>query len=284
MLHIREVSDLHLEHYYDLYDSTGNAKLELTRLIPPLPTDKKTVLLVCGDLATARRAGRIVTFLEILVPRFMHVIYVLGNHEHYNTRKPMSETIKTICEAIQNSSRINSKKLSIVGNEPEKIIIKDVTFLCGTMWTDYCNGDANVSMIVSRYITDHKIIIGENGLTAPPAEMAEVFKKTISQFDEWMSNKDNKKTVICTHHLPSFKAVDAQYTVDPTSRILNHAFASDLDDFILKHKPAYWFFGHTHTRFHGSIGDTIISCNPLGYPRELNDQDGRFRLNDVYSL
>ena len=51
MLHLRVVSDLHLEHTYDtFYERVGYAEEELNRLIPPLPTDKKTVLVVAGAL------------------------------------------------------------------------------------------------------------------------------------------------------------------------------------------------------------------------------------------
>src|SRR5271157_965885 len=102
MLHIREVSDLHLEFYYDLYDhGMGHAKEELLKLIPPLPTDKKTVLIVAGDLATARQPQRIATFFEILKPRFKHFIYVLGNHEHYGMY--MTETLDKIKKCLEDA-------------------------------------------------------------------------------------------------------------------------------------------------------------------------------------
>src|SRR5271154_2451768 len=139
MLHIREVSDLHLEFYYDLYDhGAGFAKQELLKLIPPLPTDKKTVLIVAGDLATARQPQRIATFFEILKPRFKHFIYVLGNHEHYGSY--MSDTLDIILRRLLDSPSLDMKKITIAGNEPVRVKIGDVTFLCGTLWTDYSLG------------------------------------------------------------------------------------------------------------------------------------------------
>src|SRR5271167_190547 len=272
MLHIREVSDLHLEMYYDLYDhGMGHAKAELLRLIPPLPTDKKTVLVVAGDLASARHPQRIKTFFEILRPRFKHFIYVLGNHEHYGSY--ITDSLDLITDCLKAApGYIDMKKITIAGNLPVKVKIGDVTFLCATMWTDYSLGptdsadivlfkrqqyerevwlrrddqvdNANyladfmvefeklsdlqaVRMLISRFITDHKRILDDTGLGMSPELLAhEVYNPTIAKFGEWLEGQDNSKTVMVTHHMPSFQAVNVQYTVDPTTRMMNHAFAS----------------------------------------------------------
>jgi predicted MPP superfamily phosphohydrolase len=283
MLHIREVSDLHLEHYYDLYDTTvGRAKEELTQLIPPLPTDKKTVLIVSGDLATARRAGRIVTFMKFIVPRFKHVIYVLGNHEHYYGKINESEHI--IREALEDGG-VNMKKVTIAGNDIEKVEIKGVTFLCCTFWTDYNKGDLETSRVVSRYIVDHRAIQNGDGTPFTTEDARGIHEANLAGLHVELTGKDNSKTVIVTHHMPSYQAVDPQYMYgDVTSRTLNAAFTSDLDEFIIEHKPAYWFFGHTHTKYEGELGRTMLVCNPLGYPNEYNVQRGVFVTDKVYSL
>ena len=247
MLHIREVSDLHLEHYYDLYDtSSERVKQELKTLIPPLKTDKKTVLIVAGDLAPARRAGRIVTFLEAIVPRFAHVIYVLGNHEHYNGDINTSQEI--IEDAVKSSTRIELKKLTIAGNQLKVHEQGDIRFLCGTLWTSYADLDEDVSRVISRYINDHRVI--KNGdRPFSTSDGREIFLKTVDELKRHLVGGDNTKTIVVTHHMPTFRAVDPQYMLDSTDRMINHAFTSDLDDFILEHKPAYWFFGHTHTAY-----------------------------------
>lgn len=282
MLSIREISDFHLEHYYDLYDSGfSRAKEELLKLIPSLPTDKKSVLIIAGDLATARRPNRIVTFLELVVPRFHHVIYVLGNHEHYGCCIDKTEQI--IMDALKDS-KVNLKKLTVAGNVPVKIKIKDVTFLCGTLWTDYGRGNAKTAEMVLRFIRDHSAITDSTGKTIATKELGRIHEASLLQFGEWLREQDNAKTVMVTHHMPSYTAVDPQFTLDPTTIALNGAFASDLDEFILKHQPAMWFFGHTHTPYHGKIGNTQLICNPLGYPGEYNELNGIFVKDAVYSL
>lgn len=268
-LHIREVSDLHLEHLYDLYDKDGDqVKAHIKTLIPVLPTDKKTVLIVAGDLATARRCNRIVTFFELVVPRFKHVIYVLGNHEHYGM--DISKTHQTIMDALSSEhSKVDMSKLTVIGDKPTKIKIRDVTFIGATLWTDYNKGSLLTATIVERYIRDHKSIENGAGLFSV-ANAANIHADTLKVFDTMLTELVGEKVVVVTHHLPSYSACDEQYRKDEPAITLNAAFASDLDDFILKHQPVMWFFGHTHTAYTGKIGRTVLACNPLGYPGECN--------------
>jgi len=285
MLHIREISDIHLEFYYDLYNKNGAlAKQEVKQILPPLPADKKTVLIVAGDLATAKMSGRIVTFMELVVPRFKHVIYVLGNHEHYGF--DMSKSLDTIREALESSSRIDMSKITMAGNNIETVIIGDVTFHCGTLWTDYGRDPDKMKFIAERYLNDHRAIRKSDYSVFLPEDACEIHAKCIEELTGKLEGRDNSKTVIVTHHMPSYQAVDPQYTreADHIGLALNGAFTSDLDDFIIKFKPAFWFFGHTHTAFEGKVGDTLLVCNPLGYPQEKNAAKGVFTPSKVYSL
>lgn len=284
MLHIREVSDLHLEFCYDSYDQTqALAKEQLTALIPPLPTDKKTVLIVAGDLATARRAGRITTFLELIVPRFKHVIYVLGNHEHYGCR--ITETEQLIQEAINASTRIDQSKLTIAGNNVRVVEIKGVTFYCTTMWTDYNRGNPLTAHTVERYIADHRMIYMADDSRFSVPSAAALHKELREELMLRMGEKDDhSKSVVVTHHMPSYQCVDEMYRRSEPAITLNAAFAAHMDDVIEAFQPAYWFFGHTHTRYEGEFGNTLLVCNPLGYPNEHNDTNGVFVRDKVYSL
>jgi len=277
MLKIRSCSDLHLEFFYDTFDGDRMlaASKKLEEILPPLPTDAETVLIAAGDIATAKRSRRFDTFFQLAAPRFRHIIYVLGNHEHYGTH--LDESQMFIEDAASRALGENyADKLTIAGNEPVMVQIDGVIFILGTLWTDYgwkvAAGDhyalSQIHQAVARCITDHKVILDEEGRGVTPTQMHQIFKATIEQFGKWMTGIDNSRTVVVTHHLPSMQAVHPMYMLDPTTRILNHAFASDLDDFILQHQPAMWFFGHTHTKFSGKIGETLLHCNPLGYPHE----------------
>jgi hypothetical protein len=186
--------------------------------------------------------------------------------------------------AIAGSHRDILDKVTVAGNIPVKKKIGDITFLCGTLWTDYDKGNIETHALVSRCISDHRTILNDDRTGVTPTQFAEIHNATVAKFGEWMEGQDNSKTVICTHHMPSFDAVDPQYLLDPTTRRLNHAFATHLNDFILKYQPAMWTFGHTHTKFFSKIGETQLVCNPLGYPQENNLSRGRFITENVFSL
>jgi predicted MPP superfamily phosphohydrolase len=282
-IHIREISDLHLEHLYDLYDKNSDkVKDHIKTLIPVLPTDKKTVLIVAGDLATARRPNRIATFFELVVPRFKHVIYVLGNHEHYGV--DIADTHNIITTTLSSEHvKLDMSKLTVIGNTPERIKIDDVTFIGATMWTDYNGGNSKSAKVIEKYIVDHKTIKnGDSTFTTKHAR--EIHLATLQIFAQWMTELAGEKVVVITHHLPSFRAVDPQYMLDEPCITLNAAFASDLDAFILKYQPNFWFFGHTHTSYSGKIGNTGLECNPFGYPVENNLNTGVFNPTKIHSL
>jgi hypothetical protein len=265
MLKIREGSDFHIGYQFDQINV--DSKTIVNQILPPLDGDKETVLLLCGDIGVAKQVKRIVNFLDIVVPRFKHVIYLFGNHEHYHSK--LNNTFSIIDNAV--ASHLGyTPNLTIVGNEPQCISIDGVRFLCSTMWTDYGNGDPHVHELVKRHINDHHYITNDDNSLVQPDDLSKIFHHTIQKFECLLDGYDNSRTVIATHHMPSFDAVDPMYMVDPTTRVLNHAFASNLNEFIIKHKPAVWCFGHTHNKYNDFIGSTNLKCNPFGYAKEMN--------------
>jgi len=74
-----------------------------------------------------------------------------------------------------------------------------------------------------------------------------------------------------THHAPSIQSIVDRYRADPVSA----AFASNMDDFILEHKPLLWIHGHTHESFDYEIGKTRVVCNPRGYASTEENQQFR---------
>jgi Icc-related predicted phosphoesterase len=158
------------------------------------------------------------------------------------------------------------------------VVIDEVTFHAATMWTDYKKSPEEMKSAAAFQMNDHAYIFDGSGAFTPDTaqKMHASCKRKLSTL---MKGKDNSKTVIVTHHLPTYKAVHAKYGDSP----LNGAFASDLDAFILKHQPAYWFFGHTHDAYNGTIGRTQLVCNPVGYPNEKFKNNG-FHPSNVFTI
>ncbi len=72
------------------------------------------------------------------------------------------------------------------------------------------------------------------------------------------------KTIVVTHHAPSALSLP-EHRRDKT---LSCAYASHLDDFILRHQPSLWIHGHIHTPCDYRIGATRILSNTHGYITE----------------
>lgn len=286
MLHVRQLSDVHLEFHYDLFDGGhGRAAAMVKELLPPLPTDKKSVLIIGGDLAPIYKAQRIITFLQLVQPRFRHVIYVLGNHEHYHGYLEDNEDI--LLDALHDSGQLEMDAITVVGNRSRVVVQNGVRFICGTMWTDYNGNETAAKECAARYLNDHHLIQLSKADPRPitPDDLLAIFNNTISEFGAALDRApDKKRTVVVTHHMPSYTAVDPMFTLSARDRALNGAFASDLDEFILAYQPAYWFFGHTHTPYRGKIGETTLVCKPVGYPNEDNVGRGRYDATEVFSL
>lgn len=67
--------------------------------------------------------------------------------------------------------------------------------------------------------------------------------------------------IVMTHFAPSWQSISPDYG----SSELNGYYASDLEDLILRKRPALWVHGHIHYRSEYRIGDTRVICNPARY-------------------
>ena len=79
-----------------------------------------------------------------------------------------------------------------------------------------------------------------------------------------MSRHDPARTIVVTHHAPSFRSISRHNVGD----VLSAAFASDLDLMIQASRIPLWIHGHTHHNVDYKIGATRIYSNQQGYPDE----------------
>lgn len=258
--------------------------------------DQADVLVLSGDIYTAAEAKRpkgekyFYQFLERCSKAYGHVIYILGNHEHYNGDiKYTSGILRLIAEHFDNVHLLDDECVTIDG----------VLFVGGTMWTDMNSEDPLTLYHMRKAMNDFRIVKNSNrsvyrtvpiyeynedgtlkkdeqGYNVPvgckkkeepglfsPEDSVELHK----QFKEYLRSvvEGNERVVVCTHHTPSFQSCHDYYKHD---QIMNGAYHSHLDFFIENHPQIkLWVHGHTHHRFDYMIGDTRIVCNPRGYIR-----------------
>ncbi len=220
--------------------------------------------------------GRIHNFFLNCSREFKHIIYVLGNHEHY--RYNIKDSLKDLKKHLR-----YIKNLHIL--ERESIVIDDVTFLGATLWTDMNNGHDETIERVSYAMNDFRIIYNSDNSNSndgnrlstafdswdptdararwTPLDAVVQFNATVKWIDMVRELTTIDKLVVVTHHAPSFKSIHPSYVHD---ELLNGAYSSDLEQFITDRPDIIaWFHGHIHHPQDYIIGETKILANPRGY-------------------
>ena len=230
-------------------------------------TENADVLVLSGDICVAKHLNgvhhhdqRYRKFFQECCERFPKVIYVLGNHEHY------SYDIQQTAAHLKRELAYDN--LHILENET--VDIEDYTFIGTTLWTNMNDEDSLTLMHVKHMMNDFDTIKNSARMLSEykpakltPEDTVAEHKKSMDYINHITYNRPNYKFVVVGHHCPSFKSVHPKYAHD---KIMNGAFASDLDDFIA-YRPQIklWCHGHTHEPFDYEIGTTRIACNPRGY-------------------
>lgn len=208
------------------------------------------------------KAERFRNFLKRVSFQFPHVIYIMGNHEHYHGKIDRSK--EYIQEAL---ASLNINNIYVL--EKDVKTIDGVTFIGGTLWTDMNKGDPLTIHAIEKMMNDFRLIriAKDNFKKFLPVRAGLEHRNTVEYIRIILEGlPDNSCVVVCGHHAPSHQSIAEQYKND---YLMNGGYASDLSNFILDHpKIKIWTHGHMHQCFDYMIGDTRIVCNPRGYHNE----------------
>ena len=278
------------------------------------------VLILSGDICVAAdfrksdpygilengKTNRYTDFFVRCANEFKNVIYVAGNHEHYGG--DYAETFTILREYLGSIPNLHIL-------DKEHVVIDDVTFIGGTLWTDMNAQDPVTLAHIRGVMNDFRIIQNSTEMVSyktmvnaydaygnikldendQPIQQAE-FHKRPARFTPEDTVQDHKKMlqyiqvttamlgenpnkyVVVGHHAPSKASTHPRYK---TEVIMNGAYSSRLDQFILDHPQIkLWTHGHTHEDFDYMIGSTRIVCNPRGYIN-YEDRADDFKLKYV---
>jgi len=253
-----------------------------------------------NNLLEGARSNRVTDFFKRCSFQFPHVVYIMGNHEHYNGDFATSgNKIKSMLE----SNMLSNVYLL----DKEVKTIDEVTFVGGTLWTDMNNSDEMTLYHIRRMMNDFRCVSNSNRMlerkvpiyeenplytedgknggkylmkegggyieigfkrksepsTFSPEDAVEDHKKFLQYIQTVIEGKFDQKFVVVGHHAPSKASTHPRYKNDT---LMNGGYSTNLDEFILAHPQIkLWTHGHTHEDFDYMLGSTRIVCNPRGY-------------------
>ena len=237
-----------------------------------------------GVMGPEYRSNRFHDFFQRCHDRFPHVIYIVGNHEYYHS---------DFATAFAHLKRVLGYLPRLHVLEKESVTIGDITFLCGTLWTDMNREDPDTLYRIRSYMNDFRIIRDSrypvhykdsegkrhtrDGRFSPETSVEE-HRAMMKFVKESIAANPTGKYVVVGHHSPSRLSTHPQYA-DQT--MVNGAYSSNLDEFIMDHPQIkLWTHGHTHHEFDYMIGSCRVVCNPRGYDG-YEQQAEQWRLKTV---
>jgi len=230
-LNILLLSDLHLE-YEPFVPSVNSAD----------------VVVLAGDIGVGAK-GVLWAKDTFDVP----VVYVSGNHEYHDPCLSMAEHKELMLEACVGTN------VSWLDNDV--VTINGVRFIGSTLWADLKGSPSPLYCDIDCITVDYDTTTSSGGVVPFNESYAKLlFKRNRA----WLMSELNKsfdgKTVVVTHHAPSFGSLHRQYETNPW----NSCYISDLEA-LMGENIDVWVHGHTHNSFDYTLNGTRIICNPRGY-------------------
>ncbi len=189
------------------------------------------------------------------------ILAVMGNHDYYY-RKLSLDTILQARDGLP-------ERVHVLENET--VVLGDVRILGCTLWTDADQGRMAGNALAMQ---DYNLIRASSERQLEGAIFIEV-EDTMAWNQgskDWLAEELDKpfagKTVVMTHHAPSFRSQQPKYADHPLASF----FCCDMDELIEEHQPDYWLHGHLHDPMAYVIGQkTRVRCNPRGYTGERKE-------------
>jgi len=229
------LSDIHLEFLDD------SLKKKFFKDLDPSGVD---ILVLAGDVNSGSGLSRTLKQFCSLYP---DVVYVMGNHELYGSSpREIHGEMFDIC--------VENKNLHWLDNQMETV--QGLTFAGGTLWFPEPVNLQTLRLGKSA-LMDYRMIQDFEPWVYEQNRLFEMFL-------DWAASRAD---VVVSHHLPSAEAISPRFRTGRDAS-LNHFFCRDLFFKIQEWKPPLWLFGHTHDRKQFQLEETLLLCNPLGYPHE----------------
>ncbi len=205
------------------------------------------ILILAGDIVPFAVMDKHADFFNFISDNFQTAYWIPGNHEYYYF------DAATKCGTLNEKIRSN---VFLVNNLA--VQMDQVRLLFSTLWA---NIRSAYEWQIEKSVSDFHVI-KYNGFRFSSAQFNQLHDESLSFLKQALHHNYTDKTVVITHHVPTFLNYPEKYRGDA----LNDAFAVELFGLIEENGPDYWIYGHSHFNTpEFEIGKTQMLTNQLGY-------------------
>ena len=254
------ISDIHIEYW------TKNIKRNYDiGLIEDYPfklknTDSK-YLIIAGDISD--NLDDSIYFLKEAKKYYDLIIFVDGNHEHFNIYPELYDTNYI-------NKRINDEKIYYLSKK--SCIIDSTVFIGCNGWWDYNNNNMDT---IKKYLekghlkrfnynTENKIKLINNIIKTAYNDFL-YLNNEIKKYD---NDINIKNIIIVTHTIPNTN-FGFNNKNDYLDNNFGTQFNTNFNNLYKSNKISKWIFGHVHGN-HNEINNIHYICNPRGGPTDYS--------------
>lgn len=238
------------------------------------------VLILAGDLCHARcldptssdrysqaQRERVERFLDGARRAFPRILFVPGNHEHYDG--VFEDTVPLLRRHLGGVTVLDDEVVEIDG----------VRFFGATLWTDFGGRSEAAMNGVRRRMGEYFFVKTRARGDVPDAKPAKfrpedavaAHERSWKLLVETVNAGGSKKTIVITHHAPSRLGANPAFVGNG----LDGAYYSHLDQEVaaLEQVPV-WVHGHTHVAKSYRIGTAQVVSNARGFASKVGAARG----------
>jgi len=179
------------------------------------------------------------------------IVGVMGNHDYADQALAPITVDRIQAELPERVHLLDNQLIELEG----------IRVLGCTLWT---NPDPDFHEAGQELMPEYGHVTNQNGQLICVADTLAAHHESVAWLNTELEKPFKGKTIIVTHHAPSFISQHARYQFSE----LQGFFCVDLEELIYEHQPQLWIHGHLHDPVDYEMEKTRIVSSPLGYPVE----------------
>lgn len=240
------------------------------------------VLVVAGD--TSNNPYETLDFVKEASSVYEHVVFIDGNHEHYDCYDKLTESFKTVEETMAMLKK-HSEKLTNVHylDGSDYFVLDGVAFIGATGWYNWKSANTgNINEVTARIMWkaySNDAYMPHYGIDRSPASLSDDQCFDLKELVKDLNKIENIESIVVVTHMPSISEfITFEEDADSVWNYLNPSYLNESLKCVFRedinNKIKIWCSGHVHSRKTLVKDNVLYAVNARGYPNEL---DGEFK-------